>query len=70
MNKLHTENIPGNLHAASHWINRRGWGDYVLKMDRAGDYTIVVFRMPAELVYEIRRKSRSFREKPNFDDPE
>lgn len=52
--KLHTENVPGNLHQAAITINSWGWAEYVLAMETVGNYTITVFKMPAAKVHEIR----------------
>lgn len=52
--KLHTENVPGNLHQAAITINSWGWAEYVLAMEMVGSYTVTVFKMPAAKVHEIR----------------
>lgn len=52
--KLHTENVPGNLHQAAITINSWGWAEYVLAMETVGNYTVTVFKMPAAKVHEIR----------------
>jgi hypothetical protein len=69
MSKLHTENVPGNLHAAASTVNKWGWADYVVAMDFSTGYTVVVFRMPDELVWDIRRNSQSYAADPHHDDP-
>lgn len=67
--KLHTETLPGNLHAAAHEINRRGLADYVLQMEVVGFYTIAVFKMPTALVHKLRAEDRAFTGAIDFDDP-
>lgn len=58
---LHTENVPGNLHQAAVMINRYGWAEYVLSMDYiGGSYTIVVLRMPADLVRKTRADNPAY----------
>jgi hypothetical protein len=68
--KLHTENIPGNLHMAATTINEWGWAEYVVALDRSGNYTIAVFKMPAEFVKKIRANSPSYTADPSHDDCE
>ena len=67
--KLHTENIGGNLHSAATYINRQGWADYVIHMDSVRYNTIVVFKMPDELVWKIRGENKSPDYDPHHDDP-
>ena len=66
--KIHTENIPGNLHSAAVWINRQGWADYLVAAETSGLYTVVMFRMPAKLVHRVRAAQRSIVENLHFDD--
>jgi len=68
MYKLHTENFSGNLHEVSTTINRLGLAKYVLVMDRAGDYTVVVFKMPRWKVHALRRANPSYAVAVNHDD--
>lgn len=69
--KIHTENIPGNIHAAAHWINKRGLAEYLVCMSVSGNYTIAVFKMPNDIVHWLRKHNPSW--SPNtaidFDDP-
>lgn len=59
--KLHTENVPGNLHEAATWINEKGWADYVVVMRYINtSTTIVVFKMPNAMVYKIRANDPSY----------
>lgn len=68
--KLHTENLPGNIHQSATFINKQGWADYVISMDfSGGNYTIVVFCMPDEMVYKIRELDKSYTSDPHHDDP-
>lgn len=66
--KLHTESVGGNLHQAATWINQQGWAEYVLHMKSTGSMTVVVYKMPTELVHDIRAKSASYVPEPNHDD--
>lgn len=66
--KIHTENICGNLHSAAVWINKQGWAEYLLQMEFSGGSTLAVFRMPAELVHDIRAKSAAYIPESNHDD--
>jgi hypothetical protein len=68
--KLHTENYGDNLHATANAINKKGWGEYVVVMQSNGMSTQVVFKMPAEMVYKIRKENRSYCMDPHHDDPE
>lgn len=69
MNKLHTENLPGNLHQVATIINKRGWADYVIHMDfNGGNYTVVVFRMPEKYVHEVRLRDAAYSSDPHHDD--
>ena len=67
-NKLHTENFGGNVHATATAINKLGWARYVLSMESSGFNTVVVFLMPAQMVWEIREASKSFVTDPRHDD--
>jgi len=64
--KLHTQNFDGDLHESSTAINKKGWAEYVVVMDYSGYNTVVVFKMPAEMVYKIRRYSDDY--DPHHDD--
>jgi len=66
--KLHTENYSGNLHETAVQINKQGFADYVIAMDSTGRNTVVVFRMPSELVWELREKNVSYVTDPHHDD--
>lgn len=70
MNKLHTENYGGNLHATAVAINKLGLADYVLAMSSSGGNTVVVFRMPARMVYRVRESQSSYVGDPHHDDPD
>lgn len=65
--KIHSETFPGNLFAATTEINRRGWALYLITMDFTQMHTIAVFKMPTELVHEIREKNPSFKKSPDHD---
>ena len=43
--RLYTLTVSGNTHAAATHLNRLGLAPYVLQMDEAGGYRIVVLRM-------------------------
>ena len=58
--KLHTENVPGNLHQAASSINRRGLAEFVIAMDCSGSGTVVVFKMPSAMVNRIRKGTKSY----------
>lgn len=62
VSKIHTEVLGGNAYDATGFINKMGWAKYLLSLDSSGRSAVAVFRMPAEMVYEIR-------EKANYDDP-
>lgn len=66
--KLHTANLPGNLHSAAVIINKWGWAEYLLHMEFGGSNTVCVFRMPAEKVWEIRENDPSYAIDPHHDD--
>lgn len=66
--KLHTETLNGNLFDASTIINKRGWANYLVTLQSSGMYTIAVFIMPDEMVYEIRRRNQSFVSDVHHDD--
>lgn len=60
-NFLYTENMAGNLHQAGILINQLGLADYVIAMDYAGGrYTVVVFRMPEDMIRKIRAANPSY----------
>lgn len=65
--KLHTENFGGNLHQTATAINRLGLADYVLQMSYSGCGTVVVFRMPDDMVKKIRAERGH--DNPSHDDP-
>jgi len=66
--KIHTENIPGNLHEAATWINRRGWASNLITMHfNGGHYTVAVFRFHEIELHRIRHDNPSFMEDPAFD---
>lgn len=68
--KIYTENVPGNTHAAAHYVNKRGWAEYLLQMETSGNYTICVFRMPTERVNAVRLERGWVGSTPvDFDDP-
>lgn len=69
MKVLHTANYHGNVHEAATSINKQGYAEYVLSMSYSSMNTIVVFLMPAELVYKIRSESRSYANRPDHDFP-
>lgn len=66
--KLHTATIGGNLHDAAHAINKWGWSDYLVALDYGGGNTTAVFRMPAEMVHNLRETSPSWVGDVHFDD--
>lgn len=66
--KLHTENISGNLHEAANYINKKGWADYVIHMSCRSYATQVVFKMPKELVWKIRKEDRCYTGDIHHDD--
>lgn len=68
--KIHTENIPGNIHNAACWINEQGWAEYLLQLDFSGSghNTVAVFKMPAQMVRDIRAKNVSYVADPGHDD--
>lgn len=66
--KIHTENMPGNMHEAATTINKWGWAEYLIQMDGSGHYTICAFRMPADMVRKIRAASGSYISEPSHDD--
>ncbi len=70
MNKLHTETIPGNLHQAAVWINKRGWAEYLFSLEYTpgSPSSTGVFKMPARLVHEIRRANPCYVADPHHDD--
>lgn len=65
--KLHTETFGGNMHEAAVTINRMGLATYLVTMDYAGSLTICVFRMPADLVHQLRREN-GYTLPPDHDD--
>lgn len=67
--KLHTETYSGNLHQAATAINKQGLAEYVIVMDFTDLYTVVVFKMPDELVYKLREENRNYAAHPHHDDP-
>lgn len=71
MFKLYTEHFDDNLFQTATTINKLGWADYVIHMHCPdGRYTIVVFKMPAEMVYQIRSDNKSYTGDPHHDDPQ
>lgn len=66
--KLHTENMNGNLHQVAEIINKFGWADYVVTMYPVSLMTVVVFKMPDDIVHTIRQNSRSYIGDPHCDD--
>ncbi len=66
--KIHTTHINGNKHDAATYINKMGWADYLIEMEKSGYYTIIVFRMPTELVHKIREEDISFVSEVDHDD--
>lgn len=66
--KLHSMNFGGNLHESSNAINRLDMAEYVIAMQSSGMSTVVVFRMPAEMVY-ILREGSGYSSDPHHDDP-
>jgi len=69
--KLHTENVPGNLHEAATWINKQGWAEYVVVMHYVNSSTTVaVFKMPNAMVYKIRANKPGYIPDPHHDDDE
>ncbi len=66
--KIHTENIPGNMHQAAIWINKQGWAEYLMQMEFSGSTTVAVFKMPAKMVRDIHAKNDAYIAKPGHDD--
>lgn len=58
-NALHTENVPGNVHQACKEINRLGLADYLVTISfTGGSHSIAVFRMPVDMVIQLRERMR------------
>ena len=56
--KLHSENVYGNIHQSIRWVNAQGWAEWVVGLSyNGGNYTQVVFRMPEDMVHEIRQRN-------------
>ncbi len=66
--KLHTENFGGNLHATAVAINKRGWAEYVVVLQSNPSGTVAVFRMPDDMVHDIRRLTPSYQDDVHHDD--
>jgi len=68
-NKLHVTHCAGNLYDAATFINKMGWADYVVSMECLfSNNTIIVLRMPREMVHQIRRNDKGFIADADFDD--
>ncbi len=67
---IHTETFVGNLHSSASRVNELGWAEYLLELQSyGGNYTVAVFRMPTEMVLDIRRNNKSYREDVDHDLP-
>lgn len=66
--KLHTATFGGNLHDAAFAINRWGWADYLVTLSHKEQTTTAVFRMPIEMVHELRETNPAWVGDVHFDD--
>jgi hypothetical protein len=67
--KIHIKMFDGNYHTAVARINELDWAEYLVQLDTIGNYTIGIFKMPADKVYVIRGNNHAFIADPHFDDP-
>ena len=67
--KIHTETFGGNYHSAANRVNELGWAEWLIQFNTVGNYTIGVFKMPADMVRKIRSDNPSWMVDPGFDDP-
>lgn len=66
--KLYSQNILGNLHEMAVSVNRMGWAGYLIGFERSGNYTICIFKMPADMVRKIRNADKSYCAAATHDD--
>jgi predicted phosphoadenosine phosphosulfate sulfurtransferase len=67
--KLYTETLGGNVHEAAQTINKLGLAKFVVSLSfNGGNYSTALFRMPAHMVWELRKNKPSFDADVHFDD--
>lgn len=68
-NKLHSMNWGGNWHSLATYLNKKGWANYLVSVsDATSSGCVVLLRMPASLVWEIRENDRAYISDPHGDD--
>lgn len=56
MHVIHVTNIAGNFYAAAEAMNKTGLSEFVLQMHHVGNYTLVVMRIPRDVLAHVLKQ--------------
>jgi hypothetical protein len=67
--KIYTEVMGGNVHESAITINKLGLAKFLMSLTfNGGNYSTAVFKMPAHMVWKLRKDKPSYVGDPHHDD--